>query len=262
MTSAALRPADYGEIDNKALLKAELTVLWIRGRRSFLTYVAVLFGLLVVLAASVIVDMRTDPERVRDTFSFSGTNVLLLPMLLGILWALWTWRGEAPSQRGYFHSAPADRTTRNIVRAVAGWAWLMFSVALYALGCAITALAVYGTDALTRGPAITWPALFISATVVYLLSTPFTILSERPDRAILGTFLAVIGVAMLLEIAGLSAMQKIYGSVVLHLTTALNPHVRPGGAYAIVSYGAAVATWLVVGSVTVFLAARRFKDSR
>jgi hypothetical protein len=246
-----------------ALLRAELQVLWIRGRRSILTYLVLLYGILLLLALSTRAQMRSAPGSLTDTFRLVDPGALLLPAVLGLLWAVWSWRSEPPSARGYFYGAPVDRAVHTLARTAAGWLGLMACVAAYALAVIVYVLATHGVEALARGPFWGWPALFAAATVTYLLSTPFGVLTETPDRWIfLTALLFLFAVPLILYLTEAQWLLERVAAVRSHLLTAVlgssprSPVPDPG------EFFAAAAVWIAVGAAATVASAKRYIETR
>jgi hypothetical protein len=246
-----------------ALLKAELGILWVRGRRSILVYIGLLYGLLILLTVSSNQQVGMEPATVSDTFRFSGPGVAVVPFLLGILWALWAWRGEPPSRRGLFFAAPVHRTAHVLVRVTAGWLWLMGCVAAYVLGVAVAVLAHQhmGLDALLRGPHWGWVGVFVSASVVYLLTAPFAIISERPDTAVVLTIVFVALVAPLLHVIGMQSLLDTWLPAYAHLLTATFASSPDQPATQANVFLGAAAVWLAVGAAATTAAASRYVEA-
>jgi hypothetical protein len=240
------------------VLQAELTALWIRGRRSIFTYLGFLYGLLLVLAVSVRAQVAAEPGTVTDTFSFTGHAMMMVPLLLGVLWPLWSWRGEAPSQRGYFFSAPVQRTVHTVARAGAGWLYMLACVGAYVLGVGLFVLGTAGMDALVRPPHLGWFAVFLSATVAYALVTPAAILAERPGSWVVGAVLAAMLAPVLLSVLGATTLLDAYATAGAHLATAL---VGGGEAASAASYVAAALVWLTLGLAATVAAAMWYRET-
>jgi hypothetical protein len=247
-----------------ALLKAELDILWIRGRRSVLIYLGLLYGLLFVVTMATNQQLHVQPGSATDTFIFAGPGIAVVPFLLGVLWALWSWRGEPPSRRGYFFAAPVDRTAHALVRLAAGWLWLMGCIAAYVLGVAVAVLATshLGADALLRGPYWGWIGVFVSASVVYLLTAPFALLSERPDTAVVLTMVVVLFMGPLLHLVGAVWLLEQYTRVLAHLLRATFGSSPTEAMTGPAAFFAAAAIWVAVGAAATTAAARRYFETR
>jgi ABC-type transport system involved in multi-copper enzyme maturation permease subunit len=246
--------------DFATLLTAELTALWLRGRRSMLAYALTLTVLLAFVSLTIRLQMAAEPGTITDTFSFSGGPIAFVPVLLGILWALWAWRGEPPSRRGYFFSAPASRFEHSLARVAAGWLWLLACVVLYVLGVALFATVTYGADSLLRQPSWMWAGVFVSATIAYLLTVPIALLTERPESWVIGSMLLILLLPAVLHLAGLVTLLELYGRGLGTLAAALSGNAPPGAPGLVTSYAGAVVVWTGIGMAVVIAATKHFHE--
>jgi hypothetical protein len=241
------------------LFRAELLALGARRRGALASYVLLLTTLLLMMVVTIRMQMR-EPEfaaLVADAFQFDGPRVLMIPVLLGVLWALWAWRGEAPSQRGSFFSAPVHRFPHTLVRVGAGWLWLLACLAFYGSAAALALLAVAGPRALTEPALWWWGAVVLSATVAYLLAMPLALLTERPAQWLSGALLLVFFGPALLHLAGATRLREVFAGLSEHLGTALLAGPATAGLYL-----AHAATWIAIGAAATLLAALRYQEAR
>lgn len=244
------------------LLKAELVTTWVRTRHLLLAYAGILYGLLFLGGVSVRRQLAVQPDTISDTFAFTGPGTLVVPATLGMLLPLWVWRGEAPSERGYFFGAPVSRAVRTLARVASGWLWLLGCVVAYLFGVALFGLSVAGLDGLVRPPYWGWGAAFISATVVYALTTPAVILTERPGGWLTGAILVILMGPMLLQLAEAEALLRVAVRVTSHLMTALFGADGSSSSLAPGIYARAALVWFVVGLTATLAAAWRYQESR
>lgn len=138
----------------------------------------------------------------------------VLPGLLGLLLPLAVWMNEDRFGAGFLWTLPVDRRSHALARVLAGWLWLMATVALLALWLLALALLsggkVFAEETLqvlsSFSPAATvpfepsairrvrwtpqpahWLIPFTAATATYLLASALALGTRRPLRWIVGT---------------------------------------------------------------------------
>lgn len=147
----------------------------------------------------------------------------VLPALLALVFPIVVWRGEDRFGPGFLWTFPVDRRRHALVKAFAGWIWLMGAVALFVLWLlALTFLSggsvlrdetirvlsssvpapgtLAGPDAvqtvrLTPQP-LFWLTPFTAATGAYLLASAVWLGLRHPVRWIVGTALGLQLVAI------------------------------------------------------------------
>lgn len=183
-----------------------------------------------------------------------------LTIFLGGLWhpltivlffwpLLVTWRGEAPSQRGYHWSLPVGRPFHQLARLAAGWAWLVVAVGAGILVGWTAAAVIVGGMAFGH-PAVLGAAL-LSLTALYGLGAVFALLSDHPLWWILGTWAGLAALTALAHARGWTLVQAwletIFTTGSLSLSAATSaPAVLvglTGGAEAVARPWGAVLLW-------------------
>lgn len=152
----------------------------------------------------------------------------LLPGLVGALLPAAVWGRDERFGQGYLWTLPVDRRRLAHARVLAGWVWLMFGVAVFALWRPLLALASRGwvlppetlsvltvpgepvgpVDPTTLravhwapGPLI-WIVPFTGATATYLLGSSVMLGSRRPLRWVIGTVLVYAIASVASDAAG------------------------------------------------------------
>lgn len=172
-----------------------------------------------------------------------------------------TWRGEAPSERGYHWSLPVRRSTHQLARVAAGWAWLVVAVvAGLLLGWIASAVMA---DGLALGPPGVIGAALLSLTVLYGLGTVFALLSDHALWWIVGSW---AGLAALSAVAAAQqwtivreGLRIVIESGSLSLSAAVSaPAVLAGvrgGSEALARPWAAALLWTAIALMAVVAAA-------
>lgn len=231
MTPPALRSTPRGRDVLRAQLRALGLVLRVPA-----TVLAVPAAALTLLVALGVVESGT-----RADFH---PELSMLPGMAGALLPLAVWWGEARFGAGFPWTLPFDRRRHALVRAAAGWIWLMAAVlvlVLWMLGLALlTGGRVGASETVNLLPAasfpftaavdpaavravrwtpdpLLWLAPFTAATGTYLLASALALGARRPLRWIAGVvlgFFALLGAVEGARAAGLRlALTRVVNAV-------------------------------------------------
>ncbi|HYH79197.1 MAG TPA: hypothetical protein VEX86_05350 [Longimicrobium sp.] len=184
---------------------------------------AVLAGLATLLVA--IIDLGQG-----DVIDFHPED-WMLPGMVGLLLPIAVWTGEDRFGPGFLWTLPVDRRRHALARVVAGWAWLMGTVALFVLWLLVVSLVsgerILAEEALRvvpnwpfpgaldpatlrvvrRAPEpLFWLVPFTAATGTYLLASAVAVGVRHPLRWIVGTALVVGFLAAVVDIADASRL--------------------------------------------------------
>lgn len=140
-----------------------------------------------------------------------------LPGVIGALLPIAVWAREERFGPGFLWTLPVDRSRHALIKALAGWLWLMAGLAVYALCLLVLALvsgdgvlpvetlrvltvpvfrgdvidpAALRTARWAPGPII-WAVPFVAATATYLLASAIMLGIRYPLRWIVGLVVAV-----------------------------------------------------------------------
>jgi hypothetical protein len=117
-------------------------------------------------------------------------------VLLAAMWAAFLWRDEAPSQRRYHWSLPADHGFHDLARVAAGAIWVVILAVLVIV--TVTTWLPYGGSLVMDVP---W--FLFSLLVAYGLGSIAALSTERPLLWILGSIILAAGAMALLEMVHL-----------------------------------------------------------
>ena len=190
-----------------------------------------------LLAAVFAVELHLEQR----SFDFHPEQ-LLIPALVGVLLPIGVWSREERFGRSFLWTLPVDRREHALVRALAGWAWLMAAIALYFF--VLLALALWSGDRLLSAETVQllasgapypepgtlqpgawtmrqwqpspllWLVPFTAATVTYLFASALALGTRYPMRWIVGTMLGTFLVFTIGEAANIGWLMALPDALV------------------------------------------------
>jgi hypothetical protein len=184
-----------------AVVVEQIRAVGLATRRELLAVAGLL--VLLLLALSVVglvpsIRVQVDGDL---PFILNPEDLGYLALMVGVVFPLAVWKGEAPFGDTQLWSLPVDRSRHALVKVGAGWAWLMSLVAVGLLflcaGILVSggSLGVTGTRLLFVDPAAgttaampwstpwwQWVLPFTAASTAYLFATALLLGTEHPWR--------------------------------------------------------------------------------
>lgn len=249
----------------REVLRAEIRSVGIATRRQLLLIAT---GLLVLVALAVDAVARQRIEW-QSTTNVQAAVMLLAALcfpaaIFGLVWPSSVWREEGPGRRAYHWALPVGRRTHALLKASAGWLWLMVVGAAAVFTLAVVLPAIAGQALFAGMPAWIWVAPFAAATVTYLLGTVAALRSDHPVRLLLAIYLGtaiVIGVIRVTVSESLGRGIRSLWSGRFGLRVALFPlqSGRPPITFD-ADWPLAVGFWTAIGLAAAYLAADRHQE--
>jgi hypothetical protein len=207
----------------KVVVAEQLRTVGLATRRELLAVIGLL-GVL-VLGLSVIglvpsIRLQIDADL---PIILNPEDLGYLSILVGVVFPLAVWKGEAPFGDTQLWSLPVDRPRHALVKAGAGWAWLMGLVAVALLCLAAGTLVsggITGTRLLIVDPVAgtteampwstpwwQWVLPFTAASTAYLLATTLILGTEHPWRWAAAIWLLFLAVGVVAEEGGIAWLE-------------------------------------------------------
>jgi hypothetical protein len=124
MPMPALRPAPA----TSHVAAIELKSVW----RAVMSLAIAVAGMLTLFVASMLIEaaLRSGDPHARSTFFYS-TDMASIMAIVALVMPFFVWRSEEPRRRFYHWAMPVRRSTHTLIKAAAGWVWLMAVAVLY-----------------------------------------------------------------------------------------------------------------------------------
>lgn len=170
---------------NVFLVLGSLVILWV--------------AVAVVLIAPVIDELRpAHPDAFQEVREVRGL-ITMIPWL-GVIFALFAWRGEGPGRRAYHWTQPVSRARHDLIRVAVGAVWMLPMMALFMVADVVILSAFgYGTS-LWELPPENWLVTPGGALTIYLLVMVPVLLSDRPGVWTFGTIAGLLGLGTLFQL--------------------------------------------------------------
>ena len=181
---------------------------------------ALLLGIYVLLAAVAInaaIDARAmnaaHAGYVRLDFGYTPDMSLILAAL-ALFIPLILWQDEDPTRRLYHWSMPVRQSTHALIKALAGWVWMMLAVVVFLIVCVVVLAVTQHITGDVRPYSFgvvwwEWLVPFPSVTIVYLFASAAAVGTRRPFIWIFGSIVIYPGVIALLQQAGGREMRDV-----------------------------------------------------
>ncbi len=261
MTSLASHPRPAARSVARAQVRS--------ARQAMRTEALIFLGFLIVALVLVVVTaLRAWPgSQMSSEYAAEG----MIPMVaIALFVPLSVWRAEDRSRRAYHWSMPVDTMSHTLLRVYGGWVWLMVGVAAYVLFLEVMSLSLVAiTHTPTNYTAAWWEWILAltAPTLAYLFSSALFVGSAHPWRWLLGSVLAWLGGAMLIDVyhirwlaRGAQAVWSGYAGLSLALSGPRGAHRVYGAEDDTIRWLAATALWLLIGAVALVSAARRHPE--
>ncbi|MEX0893460.1 MAG: hypothetical protein WEB88_14935 [Gemmatimonadota bacterium] len=211
-----------------------------------------------------------------ETLFDAQSTTLAAGFILGGVWALGVWSGEAPSERVYHRMLPVGRRRHDLLRVLAGLGWLLAMLAVvYTVGGTRLMTSWHPEHVAQAGgvwqivPGRYWINLLTAPLTTYLAVSAFAVAVERPGLWMVLTLGASLGLLRLAEFLELGPLRA-----VLHFLLA-GPHGLGEALVGTVGYVPiiggqtppdrwlyAALAWLALAALGVILSSRVYRDVR
>jgi hypothetical protein len=216
MNDVALHPTP----GKRSVFLEEIRTIAASMRREFIVTAAVLIGVtLLVWIGITRTGLGLDTKAIRMLPSELGMALAWI----GLVAPLAVWKQDGPSNRGYMWSLPVSRSGLTVARVTGGWIWLMVAIAALIIWAITMAWLSGGGPGVTESrlvptgsandatalraiewstPAWQWAVPFVAATVLYLIGSAVSVLSDHPWRWLLASLLTLGLFAVVSQVLG------------------------------------------------------------